>query len=180
MGRQTEFVDKNSERHKQLMALVQLATKIRGSFLNMMIDIDRLIAVIISQHFCPEVERRKLFFSLITNGTTISFHASISVLKRLLKLCYPDLYDEHLFTKLETLRRFRNMIAHSRLDMSKEFLAKGYTDRIRLVVYRDGKERHQIITTGDGLERVVAAKEVFDALTNIHDEVVTRVSKSSI
>ena len=64
--------------------------------------------------------------------------------------------------------------------MSKEFLAKGYTDRIRLVVYKDGKEGHQIITEGDILERAKAGAEIADALENIQEEVVTRVSKSSI
>jgi len=180
MGRQTEFVDKNSERQKQGMALLELAAKMRGPFLDMVIGVDRWIAFIISQHFCPEEEKRKLFLSLITNGTTISFAASINVLEKLLKLCYPDLYDEHLFKKLETLRRFRNTIAHSRLDVSKEFLAKGYTDRIRLVVYRDGKQKHQTITDGDILERATACVEIIDALDIIYEEVVTRVSKNSV
>lgn len=189
MGRQTEFVDKDSERLKQGMALLELAAKMRGPFLDMVIGVDRWIAFIISQHFCPEVEKRTLFLSLITNGTTISFAASINVLEKLLKLCYPDLYDEHLFKKLETLRRFRNIIAHSRLDVSKEFLAKGYTDRIRLVVYRDGKERHQIITEKDILERVEVCGKIIDALfkiheevvfLNIHEDVVRRVSKNSV
>lgn len=180
MGQQPEFIDENSELVKQADVEYKLATRIRAPFLEQAIVIDRLIADIISQHFCPDEEKRTLFFSLITNGITLSFHASINVFEKLLKLCYPDLYEKHLFKKLDTIRNFRNRIAHSMLDTSEEFLAKGYTDRIRLVVHMDGKQKHQTITNKDINERLGKCTEVILALVNIQKEVIIRVSKNSV
>lgn len=173
-----ELVDKNSELAKRIDAQYSLSAEIRAPFLEQAIAIDRLVADIISQHFCPNEEKRNLFFSLITNGTTITFSASINMLKTLLKVCYPDLDDKHseLIRELEKIRDFRNRIAHSMLDTSDEYLEKGYTDRIRLVFHRDGEQKHQIITKDEIRKRLAACTKVVYALIDIQKEVIARVS----
>jgi hypothetical protein len=57
--------------------------------------------------------------------------------EKILGIHYPDLSQRYpkLVNDLDKVRRFRNVLVHSMLDTSDEFLAKNYTDRICLISY---------------------------------------------
>lgn len=171
-----EIIKRNSEEGKQLQQLYQLAKEIRGPYLDQAITIELLVGDIISQHFCPEEDRRNLFFSLVISE--LNFFAKIRILEKLLELRYPDLVKKHptIISELEKVRSFRNRIAHSMLDTSDEFLAKGYTDRIQLDIYKDGKRKQQVVTRAEINERLATCTRLVLVLRDIRKEVIQRTS----
>ncbi|GAH13880.1 unnamed protein product, partial [marine sediment metagenome] len=134
------------KKSQQIDHLYDVSKEIRGRFLDQAIPIEMLIDDIISWHFCPEDTRQSLFFSLVSPKLT--FSNKIKILETILQIYYPDLVKKHqnLIKEINKIRDFRNRIAHSLLDASDEFLEKGYNDRIRLVFYRNGEKKHQVIT----------------------------------
>ncbi len=167
-----------SELDKQLTQLFQLAQEIRAPFLEQAIFIEKIIEDIIAQHFCPEENRRALFFSLVINGTDLTFLSKIEILERLLQLCYPDLSGKHpkLIDELQKIRRFRNRIAHAMLDSSDAFLAHKYTDRIQLTYHEDGQTKHQVVTVSERDERLKECSKVVKELVEIQEGIIKGAS----
>ena len=171
-----EIIDGKSELGRQLKQLDELAKDIRGSILEQAIWIERLIENIIAWHFCPEEDKRYQFFSLVINGTDITFSSKIKILKKLLELYYPDLSQKYpkVTKELNKVRDFRNKIAHAMLDNSLEFLAHRYTDRVQLDVYQDGKEKKLVVTIMDRDEKLKECSRIALALDDIQKEVTKR------
>ena len=119
--------------------------KTRGSYLFQAIWIDTLLNQIISHHFCPEDSKKQgMLIGLILNE--LSFNSKIKYFLRILET-YSQIALKHsqLKKKLENVRKFRNKIAHSKLDTSAKFLSKK-TNYIRLIYYENGRERYYNIT----------------------------------
>jgi hypothetical protein len=77
---------------------------------------------------------------------------------------------------LDKIRRFRNVLAHSTLDTSDEFLAKNYTDRIRLISYDErGQANYKDITRSEIDERLEDCLDIQFALVDVRVEVRDRV-----
>jgi hypothetical protein len=176
-----EPINPDNELDRQLVQLFELAQRIRAPFLELAISIEKVIEDIIAQHFCPEENRRILFFSLVINGTDLTFSSKIRILERLLELCYPDIIKKYpkLIDEIQKVRRFRNRIAHAMLDSTETFLSQKHTDRIQLTYHEDGQTKHQIITIPEKNVRLKEGLKVLMALNEIQEEVIKRVSSTT-
>lgn len=161
----------------QLTHLFQLAKDIRASFLEQSIFIEKIIEDILAHHFCPEEDRRNLFFSLVINGTDLTFDSKICIFDKLLRLRYPDIIESNnkLIDELHKIRRFRNRLAHAMLDTSPDFLAKEYKDRIQLIYYEDGRKKQQVITTTERIKRLSRCSKIVQLLYEIKLEIIKRI-----
>ena len=174
-----EILQPGHEKFERLEKLHKLSQSIRGAFLDQAIAVEMLCSDIIAQHFCPEVEKRYMFFSLVLSGGSLSFSSKTRIFRSIMKMCYPDLLEKfpELKVSLEKIRKFRNRIAHSMLDSSEEFLDRGYEDRIRVEFYKEGKMRKQVISKSDARKRLAECSKVVVVLTKIQTEVIARVEK---
>ena len=80
------ITDPETPKGRKRQALDSLATKIRAPFLDRAITIEGLLTWIIGYHFCPEEERRILFYSLVINRPAFNLNMKINVFDRILKL----------------------------------------------------------------------------------------------
>ena len=99
--------------------LHQLACRIRGEFLNGTAWMDVLLTDIVSHYFCFERERRMLFFTEV--ASTMSFRAKTLLLEKVLRYEFPEVLSQYpkLRQRLDSLREFRNILAHNHLDTSE-------------------------------------------------------------
>lgn len=148
------IIDPGSEVGKKLEALYQKDNSLRGAYLVQAIVIEGIIGDIIALSLCPNEDSRSLFTSLILNYREFTFDGKLKILKRLMESKYPTIFDKHkdIFEKIDKVRQFRNKLAHCMLDTSDEFLAKNYTDRIRLEYY-DSKGHKRIMEITDTVIR---------------------------
>jgi len=167
------------EEVEQLKPLYDLSKEIRGSFLDQAIIVESFIDEIISQHFCPEKTRRILYFSSVPPELT--FHRKIKIFETILETCYPKLIERHsnLMKEIDEIRAFRNRIAHSILESSRNFLKEGYTDRIWLRYYKKGKMKRLVVKREDMKERLKGCTRVILALVDIQKEVIVSSEDSS-
>jgi len=157
----------------EIRKLLSLSEKIRGSLLDLAIYNEGILSNIISQHFCPDDDRRALLFTLILNSADLKFSTKIEIFKNLLKLQYQSLIPKYpnVIKKLDRLRDFRNKLVHSILDTSDDFLAKQATDRIRLIQYKGGREIKFEITINERNKKAEEWEELTYTLLNIQNEI---------
>jgi hypothetical protein len=169
----------SSERQEKVAKAMKLDMTIRGAYLAQVIPIEELIKDIISYHFCSDEDRRKEFIFLILNGSRdYTFASGIEILEKLLEIHYHDLSERYpkLANDLDKIRRFHNVLAHSMLDTSDEFLAKNYTDRIRLLSYGErGQTNSRDITRSEIDERLEDSVAIHFALVDIRVEIRDRM-----
>jgi hypothetical protein len=81
--------------------------------------IEGMIESIVAWHFCPDVDKHLSFTALVTAG--MPFSKKIDVLMKLLKNSYSDILTDvpELKNKLNSLREFRNKLAHRELVMDE-------------------------------------------------------------
>jgi hypothetical protein len=147
---------------ERLNALFAIARDIRGNFIDQAIWIDVLITDILAQYFVPDEGKRRLLSSDVLAGPDASFSGRIDILRKVVFRSYVTFKEEYpdLFDKLDKIRRFRNRLAHARLDTRTEFVAKGHEDRIQIVFDEDGTTKTQIITVGENKNRLAECTAV--------------------
>ena len=164
----------DNKRQEKIAKVVRYDMNIRGAYLAQVIPIEELVKDIISYHFCCYEGKRKQFVSLVLNGTDYTFASGVNILEKLLKIGYPDLNQRYpkLINDLDKNRRFRNALVHSMLDTSDEFLAKNYTDRIRLISYDErGQTNYRDITRSEIDERLEDCLDIHFALVDVRAQV---------
>lgn len=174
------ITDAETAKGKKLQALDSLATEIRAPFLDRAITVEGLLTWIIGYHFCPEEERRSLFYSLVINRPAFTLKTKIDVFDGILKLKYPELLDSYpkLTARLHKVREFRNLIAHAEIDRSDKFLSKNVDDAIRLIYHQAGTRKTKLVTTRDIGKKLAECSSVILALVALYDDIVERVSAS--
>jgi hypothetical protein len=166
-----------NDRNEKVAKVIEYDMIIRGAYLAHVISIEGLVKDIILYHFCPDEDKRKQFISLILNGRDYT-PSGTEILEKVLDIHYHDLTQRYpkLIKDLNKIRQFRNSLAHSMLDTSDEFLAKNYTDRIRLVSNDDrGQTNYRDITRSEIDERLEDSIDIQFALVDIRVEVRDRV-----
>jgi hypothetical protein len=147
--------------------------EIRGTFIDQTIWLDVLVTDILATFFCPDKERRALLSSDVLTGRDATFSGRLEILEKTASRWFPAFVACHpsLFSQLGKIRRLRNRLAHSHLDTSDEFMARGYTDRIQLVFYEDGTEKTQVITIEEYNERLKECSRVMASLVELQTTV---------
>lgn len=144
--------------------LHEKARYLRGRFLNSVAVIERDIAVILTEYFCTEDEKKRaLFFSKVTEK--ISLNKKKEILIDIVKNDYPRYWEENkqFLTDLQNIQEFRNKLAHSVIDVSEEALARPIEEGIGFVQWGKGKP----ITDRDFEEWEVRANMVSTTLLDI-------------
>jgi len=142
--------------YEKARAQLKLSAKIRGSHLDYAITVERTVDGIISKLLCPlpvtqrrtpeQTQRFNVTYSFLTKR---DLRSKIDLLDESLRLLEPGLPEstrKWIHDQLHEMRKFRNGIAHSRLDLTGKWLKKSCNDRIKLISYSGGKASSQQIT----------------------------------
>jgi hypothetical protein len=169
MAADPPFIPPDSPEGQKLNALNILMREVRGTLIDQAIWLDVVVTDILATFFCPDRERRALLSSDVLTGRDATFSGRLEILEKITKRWFPDFVTSHasLFNQLGKIRRLRNRLAHSHLDTSDAFMAKGYTDRIQLVFYEDGTEKTQVITVEEYNERLKECSRVMVLLAEL-------------
>lgn len=140
MGRETP-------RDIQIADIFERTAEISGTILALASMTEFSIGTIIADHFAENLEKRNLMFSLFISAN-LSFASKRQILMHVLRRDYKEIEADYpdLEKRLKKLTEFRNRVAHSFPDVTDDYLAKKYTDRIRLVYYQKGLRKHLEIT----------------------------------
>jgi len=147
--------------------LHEFAAELRGKFLNGSAWIDTLLGDILAAYFCADPNRRGLFFSEVANDMRLSTKATL--LDKILQHDFPHLLAAHprLKKRLDSLRAFRNRLAHAHIDTSERALAAKRTDKVTFIFYEDGQMKHQHVTRADAQRRASEANQLRKDLVEI-------------
>jgi hypothetical protein len=132
----------------------------RGEFLTATAWMDVLLTDIVSHYFCPDKNRRTFFFTEVAGA--LNFRSKTLLLEKILNYEFPDLLVKHprLRERLDSLREFRNVLAHNHLDTSKESLAKRKPGEAVFVKYKLGKKSQVWISDDDARRHAEKANQL--------------------
>ena len=120
--------------------LHEKARQFRGRFLNTVACIERDIAIILTEYFCTGDEaKRELFFSKIAERQSLQKKKQILI--EIVKNDYPRYWEENkqFLIDLQEIQEFRNKLAHSIVDVSKEALARPLEKGVGFVQWSKGE-----------------------------------------
>lgn len=120
--------------------LHEKARYLRGRFLNSVAVIEHDVALILTECFCTEDEKKRaLFFSKVAEN--ISLNKKKEILIDIVKNDYPRYWEENkqFLTDLQNIQEFRNKLAHSVIDVSEEALARPIEEGIGFIQWGKGK-----------------------------------------
>jgi len=122
----------------------------RGRVLNTAAVIERDIALIIAHYFCTD-EKKLFFFSEVATSHFFSFRSKIMILKKILKKDYQFFLENcpNLLGNLEKVKNYRNVIAHSTLDVTDDALKRKPEKGIGFIRYQDGSRSVNVLSEID-------------------------------
>ncbi len=124
--------------------------------------IEGLIESIVAWHFCPDADKHLSFIALMFVTAEVPFSQKIEILLKVLKNSYADIVMDipGLENKLNSLRKFRNKLAHSELVLDdKKIDARKLGISLRSVG-RKGKLVEEFISAEQCDERIKAAQRL--------------------
>ena len=147
-------------------------TPLRGQFLTNSAEIESILGDTIAFHFFPDNRtKRDSFTSLMIHESGIQFHVKIRLFIKILKLYHEKLFQKYkdLEEQLEKVKEFRNVLAHSRLNVEPNYIKK-HPDLFRFEHYKDGKREFRIITIEFFRDRLNISGNVWKILLKIQHE----------
>ena len=138
----------------------------RGRFLNSVACIEHDIAHILTEYFCTsDPGKRKIFYEDIVTRAFFSLNKKKDILMRIVKADYLLYWEENreVLSAFQEILEFRNQLAHSRVDVSDEALARPIKEGIGFTDWKDGKP----ITEEEFNEWEVKASMIYSRLTDI-------------
>lgn len=124
--------------------------------------IDGLIESIVAWHFCPDASKHVSFIALMFVTAEVPFSKKIEILMKVLKNSYADIVMDipGLENKLNSLRKFRNKLAHSEFILDdKKIDARELGISLRSV-NRKGKVIKEFISAEQCNEQIRAAQRL--------------------
>jgi hypothetical protein len=157
----------SKEHLAQSHALHEFAAELRGKFLNGSAWIETLLGDILATYFCRDSERRGLFFSEVANDMRLSSKATL--LDKILQREFPQLLKAYprLKKRLDSLRGFRNRLAHAHIDTSEHALATRKSDEVTFIFYEDGQMKRQQVTRDEAQRRANEANQLRKDLVEV-------------
>jgi len=151
---------------------MEIDCNIRGGFLIQTINIEWLIADILTAHFTSFKDKHNQLFSYVIQPE-IWLKKKIELFNKILDKYYPEVLKKYpdLIRNLNAIKKFRNMIAHANLDTSEDFFKKNYTDRIQYSYYQDGELKKQMIKIDEFNKKLMMCSKVFKQLLHIQQYV---------
>ncbi|HYV92871.1 MAG TPA: hypothetical protein VE978_13830 [Chitinophagales bacterium] len=97
----------------------------RGLVLNRYTEIEFLIEMIISHHFCADLEKaNELRHRLICDGRLMTFETKWKLLRAIINTHYTDFKDKYpdLLNKVKKLQEIRNIVGHRKVLTNDNYL----------------------------------------------------------
>jgi len=171
-------VPEGSELEKKLTKYFKFDNEHRGSFLVSATQGESYLEDVIASHFeSKNKEKRSLLISLVISQ--LSFNAKIRIVTHLIQTYYPKIQKEfpNLENQLESVRNFRNKMAHYSIDSRTERVMKYAGQKLSLVFHKNGKIHYQVIDKKSFEEKITLAQNVTADLAEI-DEIIENKQKS--
>jgi hypothetical protein len=133
---------KEEKKIRAAMAIHEKARFYRGRFLNFIACIEHDIAHILTEYFCTiDSGKRKIFYEDIVTSSFFSLSKKKDILIKIVQVDYPLYWKEHreVLSAFQKILEFRNKLAHSRVDVSDEALAREIKDGIGFTDWKDGE-----------------------------------------
>ena len=141
--------------------------KFRGGYLYQISLIEAYLGGMIASWFFQEnLEKRQALVGYIIND--INFNQKIKIFFKILKNHYSELYEKYpnLSKDFEEVRNLRNILAHSRLDTSIDYLSTK-PENIRFEFYKNGRMEHHIFTSELIRQKLIESNTLFVQLSEI-------------
>ena len=141
-----EVTDKDTVDY--LNFLYQKSSDIRGRIIDHSIHVEMSLSNLLAEYFCSDNKKVGLCLSIVFNSGDLTFSSKVKILKTILDTAERELgiFYPKLIDNLESIRKTRNRVAHSKLDTSESFLKHKHTDRIQLKFYGEGETKQMTIS----------------------------------
>jgi hypothetical protein len=128
-----------------------------------------MVGNILAEYFAPETNRRMLLLSEVFSAATSGFNKNIVLLGKVIAFEFPSFAARYpnLQKNLDSIREFRNVLAHGLLDTTPDWMAKKYTDRIRIINFKRGKSVTREITIEEREKMLKKCSEVLFCLVEL-------------
>ena len=156
------------ERFKANRKLHESVREIRGRILNSVAVIDVKISEILTAYFCNDNKKKGLLMSEVFSNQAYGLRTKIRLLETIVKRDF-DFYIKDnacLFKDLESLREFRNDVAHATIDVSEK-AHKNADKEVGFVFYKNGERKTKIVSFKKADDYRVKANMVSGRLTEI-------------
>ena len=156
------------ERFKANRKLHESVREIRGGILNSVAVIDVKISEILTAYFCNDDKKKALLMSEVFSNQAYGLRTKIKLLETIVKRDF-DFYikdNAFLFKDLDSLREFRNNVAHATIDVSEK-AHKNADKEVGFVFYRNGERKTKIVSFKKADDCRVKANMVSGRLTEI-------------
>lgn len=163
-GELATMVNPDDSKIRKAQMVHERARYIRGRFLNFVAVIERDIALIITDYFCPtDQEKRELFFTEVISRVPLGEKREI--LFKIIRRDYPRYWDKNrdLLKEIIKIQELRNKLAHSIVDISEQALDRPIEMGIGFVEWEGSKP----ITEEDFQEWECRANMVLSTLSDI-------------
>jgi len=170
-------VPKGSELEKKLTIYFKFDNEHRGSFLVSATQGESYLEDVIASHFeSKNKEKQSLLISLVISQ--LSFNAKIRIVVQLIQTYYPEIQKEFpdIENRLESVRNFRNKMAHYSIDSRTESAMKYAGKKLSLVFHKNGKKHYEVIDKKSFEEKITLAQQVTADLAEI-DEIIENKQK---
>ncbi len=160
----------------------EAAREIRGRYVNSVAVLETEMARFITGYFCVDDYRRDLFFSEVATGQAMMLNAKIKLLTKILKRDYQGYLENHpdLLKQFDSVRDYRNQLAHATLDVSDEQLTKPEVDGIGFVYYKDGQRQVHFVSLADAEEKQVEINMLLGNLNELQSLLPYRYPRKQI
>ena len=152
------------EKERAAKVIHEKARYYRGRFLNFVACIEHDIAHILTEYFCTiDPGKRKIFYENI--ATFFNLNKKKNILIKIVQADYPHYWEEHweVLSAFQKILEFRNQLAHSRVDVSDEALARDIKDGIGFTDWKGG----EAITDSEFSKWEMRAKKISSCLVEI-------------
>ena len=148
------------ERYAANRKLHEAVRQIRGRLLNHVAVIDVEIGLILASYFCSSEAKRDRLMSDVFSDPSYGLRRKSALLKRIVESNFADIlrdYEEQ-FSKFGKLRKFRNVLAHSMIDVS-EGAHRSSEHQVGFVTFRNAERQVRVVTFREAEDYEVIAND---------------------
>ena len=145
------------------------ASQCRGSVLNEIITLERLMDNYISSYFCDTEEKRKELMALIMCTERITFDSKRQVFETIMQRRHPEVYSKNKKTLnyLSNIMQERNKLAHYML-MYSEDAANGLDNKEFTLVRFKNVVTHEVFGEPRITELINKVHKCMEIIINLH------------
>jgi len=170
-----KYPDATSEK---IHAVWELSGRMRGRYMDRAIVTDGIIDSILSELLCCEEQKQNLLRSPLTK---VSMWVKIQFLVAALDKLLPDKSSLccELKKEADNMRDFRNMLAHSLLDVDLKWLEERPQDQIRLISFPfpKGDRESMLLTEAELSKKILRSDRLLYKLLEIQNAVHARAQE---